>query len=317
MFVLSLILTLIIPSLAWGYIFSYNEDRNISKEKFFLGMISWGFAVVSVIIINKLLLSNSNSFLNPFFSLHKENIIWIDKITSTWLPVIVISILSLLSSYLLFHKKAKHNFWYFLDFKKNFLIWILLIIFTSSLISLFFTFFPELNIEISDSIKFKEVAFSSIKLVLFYYVIVAIIEESSKYLNFLWTMFSPKEKFKKWIIYSIIVAFWFAVVENIIYVYNIYKDSGFSSELITTIFLRSIFSVSAHILFSVVISYFYLKEENKKIISKQVIIWILISIWLHVLYDVGLSTNISPIFPILYLIWSYLFITHVFYYKKN
>lgn len=313
MLLLTLALTLIIPSLIWGYVFSYQEEWHISKEKFFLWIVSWGFSVIAVLLINKLLLSQNLILINPFISLHGENIPGLGSSTSLYLSTFGVAIVSILLSILLFKRKVVNNYKSIVWFNTNLAISLLIIFFSIVFISVFFIFFPHLNVEITSWVKFNSLIYWSIKLVIFYYVIVAIIEEVSKYLSFLWSMYSSKENKKRLITYTIVVAIWFAVIENIIYTHNIYKSAWFSSDLVSTIFLRSVFSISSHILFSTVISYFYMKSEKWLEICINTVKWILIAIWLHVLYDVWLSTNSLVWIPFIYLIWTYLFITHIYY----
>ena len=310
-------MTLIIPTIVWGYIFSYQEEWFLSKRRFFIWVISWWFSVLTVLLFQKLLIHFNNPIINPFSSLWNFPKFSILNLSSLFFTSFVILSFCLLFWILLFNKKTRENFKVIKSFLKNSFVftWILI----SLILWIFYVFdlLPNLNFNINWWINFEWISFNTIKLVIFYYIIVALIEELSKYWLFISWNLSKRDLVKRQIAYSIIVAFWFGLIENMMYAVSRYSEFWLSEELFKTIALRSIFSISSHILFTSVLSYFYFKKDKKSIISRNLIIWLTVSVWLHTIYNVWLSLDKFQWLPIVFLIITYIVLTNLFYSEET
>lgn len=172
-------------------------------------------------------------------------------------------------------------------------------------------------------VNFWDIAFSSLKLIIFYYILVWIIEELSKYLWFFSSSFLYIKTVRTWVLYAVFVALGFSFVENILYFKNIFDSTGMTGQLVTTYFFRSIFSVILHVLCSFVVAYYFSKALIKYRslyikfpYIKVFFFWLFMAIILHMIFDLALTFGLT-IFIFMYLIWAYFYITWVFYKEIN
>jgi len=104
-----------------------------------------------------------------------------------------------------------------------------------------------------------------------------------------------------------------------LYLYNYYSQVGLSKDLLQLYFFRSVFSVVVHILSSSVVAYYFSKAlllyrdhdlsfPYLKIFS----FGLLISILLHLFFDVALTLGFSAVMFI-YFIGGYLYVSSIFY----
>ena len=166
---------------------------------------------------------------------------------------------------------------------------------------------------------FGDIAFNSLKLIIFYYLLVAFIEESSKHFNFLQSSIFHIDSIKTWVLYALFVALWFSLIENMLYLYNLYIQKGLWWELLKLFFFRSTFAVIVHVLCSSVVAYYFSKalilyrEKDLsfpylKIFSFGLVIGVLLHMFFNVAMDLGFS---SVMF--LYFIGWYLYVSSIFY----
>jgi RsiW-degrading membrane proteinase PrsW (M82 family) len=179
--------------------------------------------------------------------------------------------------------------------------------------------FSRVDFAISEPISFWNIIFNSFWLIIFYYLVVAFIEESSKHFNFLQSSVLSINSIKDWVLYAIFVALWFSLIENMLYLYNYYISYGLTSELVQIYFWRSLFSVIVHVLSSSVVAYYFSKAlllYRKKDLSLSYLkifsYWLFVSILLHLFFDVALTLGFTFIMFI-YFIWSYLYVSSIFY----
>jgi RsiW-degrading membrane proteinase PrsW (M82 family) len=104
-----------------------------------------------------------------------------------------------------------------------------------------------------------------------------------------------------------------------LYLYNYYIVYWINSELLKIYFFRSAFSVIVHILSSSVVAYYFSKAlllyRDKDLSLPYLKIfsyWLLISILLHLIFDVALTLGFS-IVMFLYFIGGYLYVSSIFY----
>ncbi|MDD2892281.1 MAG: PrsW family glutamic-type intramembrane protease, partial [Candidatus Gracilibacteria bacterium] len=133
-------------------------------------------------------------------------------------------------------------------------------------IGIFFSLFHFLLLKLNifdntlanGGVTISGTVFGTLKLVLFYYVIIAIIEETSKHFCVLTSSLPSIDSVKKGVLFSIFIALGFGFIENILYIKNVADQYGFwSSEVFTTGTFRSIFSLMTHIICSVIVGLYF------------------------------------------------------------
>lgn len=304
------------PIVIWGYVFSYIDDNPLNKKRFFVGILWWAIAVLPIL------------YLDPFISLFGFEYLNIFRfIAAVKNPVSAFEFSLSLAGVLLCIIGASFILWAWV--KKNKQLWIiymkntvvflwisLLIAIFTYLIHIFFTPFDR---EFLSGLEFGDILFNSFKLVIFYYILVSFIEETSKHFNFLQSSVLYIDSIKTGVLYSIFVALGFALIENLLYLYQLYQHTGLSWELLKVYFFRSVFSVIVHVLCSSVVAYYFSKallmyrwKDLSFAYVKMFLVWIFISILLHLIFDVALTLWFGFIMFI-YFIWGYLYVSHLFY----
>ncbi len=318
--IIYLLLTLIsfFPIVIWAYIFSYIDDNPINKKRFYVGLIGWVLSVVPILYMDKILEIINIKYLNIFYFISEISSIFssLEFGLSLFLFFLVIVTISFL-------------FWGIIHFFKNifnvyvknilvFFIFILFLSFFVFLLNILLSWF-DFIIPAENSINFWNIAFNSLKLVIFYYILVAFIEETSKHFNFLQSSILQINSIKSWVLYAIFVALWFSLVENVLYLYSYYIEYWISGWLLKIYFFRSVFSVIVHILCSSVVAYYFSKalllyrEQSLSIPYIKIFsFWIFISLLLHLFFDVALTLGFS-IVMFIYFIWGYLYVSSIFY----
>ncbi len=297
-----------IPILLWWYIFSSFWNQQLNRKRFLAWIIGWAVSVLPILYLEKFIDKLNLWFLNVFYFV--ENI-WSSPFSFVFSLIMLIIFILFLSFIIWFLFE-----WFVRSkkiFLKNFWIFVLFSIIISIFIYLFnyFDFFDK-TLNETSSISFWNTIFNSLKLMIFYYILVWILEEISKHFNFLQTSFLHISNIKEGILYSVFVALWFSFIENILYFYNIYSILWFSSELVTTYFLRSIFSVFVHIFASFIIWYYFSKAyldfkknwknfEYIKIFLSWIFLWILV----HSIFDISLSLGFSFIIFLYFIFWYF------------
>jgi len=306
----------LIPIVIWGYIFSYIDWVNLSRKRFVVGLIWWLISVIPIFSMWKYLESSWFNFLNIFekvseissiFSVINFNIsLILFLFILVWFAFIAIS----------WTTRSKKILKIYL---RNIAIFSLFSVF----IALFIFIFSLLWIwtqEILNWPSFGVVSFNTLKLVIFYYILIAFIEEASKHFNFLQSSILQIKTVQNWVLYAIFVALGFALIENILYLNQIYTTNWFNKEFFSTYFYRSIFSLMVHVLSSALVWYYFSKSylENKCNIVKYtktlktVFIWIFLWVLFHFLFDLSLTLWFSFVI-ILYFVGGYLYISSIFY----
>ena len=307
------------PILVWGYIFSYIDNDSLNKKRFFVGLLAWAVSVFPILYMEKILEIVDFKYLNTFYFAYEIK----DFFTSLefWFSLAIFILLIAIFSFL---------FWWFIKkigelakiYFKNILVFLIFILILSVFIFLFNIIFSQidsLNFRVADSVAFWDIVFNSFKLILFYYLIVAFIEEASKHFNFLQSSVLKITNVKTWVLYAIFVALWFSLVENILYLYNYYITYWLNSELIKIYFLRSAFSIIVHVLSSSVVAYYFssalILYRNRNIsfdYFKMFWYGLLLSILLHLIYDVALTLGFWIIMFVYFIFW-YFYVSSIFY----
>jgi RsiW-degrading membrane proteinase PrsW (M82 family) len=304
------------PIVIWAYIFSYIDDSPLNKKRFFLGVVWWALAVVPILHMDKILDIIDFKYLNIFY--FASQIKWFLTSLEFGLSMSLFLLIIVFFSFIFgwFISKIRDIFKIYL---KNILVFLFFVLLLSLVVFVFNSIFSRFDFTISESILFWNIVFDSFKLIIFYYLIIAFIEESSKHFNFLQSSVLSIKSIKDWVLYAIFVALWFSLVENMLYLYNYYIVYWINSELLKIYFFRSAFSVIVHILSSSVVAYYFSKAlllyRDKDLSLPYLKIfsyWLLISILLHLIFDVALTLGFS-IVMFLYFIGGYLYVSSIFY----
>lgn len=304
------------PIVIWAYIFSYIDDNPLNKKRFFVGVLWWGLSVVPILHMEKIIDFLKLDYLNTFYFASQIK----DFFTSIqfWLSLALFLLVIIIFSFVLWN--------FFMRFKEIFKIYIknilvfLVFIAGLSLLMFWINFLLDLvNFEIEENIRFWNIIFNSLKLIIFYYFIVAFIEEASKHFNFIQSSVLEIDTVKNWVLYAIFVALGFSLIENMLYLYNFYIAYGLSWELLKLYFFRSTFAVIVHVLSSSIVAYYFskalLKYKDKDLsfpYLKIFLFWLFVSVVLHMIFDVALTLGFWIVMFIYFIGW-YLYVSGIFY----
>ncbi len=310
-----------IPIVFWGYIFSSLQEKDLNKKRFLVWILAWSLSVLPILYMDKII-EYIKILTIDFFAKATEISNFITSLEFSISLAVFTTILILISFWVsfIFIKKTE----IIRDFFKNFLIFLFFIVIIGSLfylLDILWNNFWILNssIDNSNNIYFWNTIFNTFKLIIFYYVLVAFIEETSKHFNFLGISVLNIRKIEDWVLYAIFIALWFSFIENILYFYNLYLSDWISFELTKTYFFRSVFSIMVHVFASSVIAYFFTKaylkyKSEKKFFPylKTFFIWFSIAILLHFIFDFALTLWFGFIIIIYFVVW-YLYVSSIFY----
>lgn len=311
----------LIPIVIWAYIFSYVDDSKINKKRFLFWIIWWWLSVIPILYMDKIFSVLNLDFFNFFLSLKLIKSFFTSFIFSISLNIFIIFI-AFFSLILWFF--LRKNFNILKIYLKNILTFFILVFilwFFIYLLNISFSGIDYFNNYLSNDkiISYWDIFFNTVKLIIFYYLVIAFIEEASKHFNFIGSSILDIKKVSDGVLYAIFVALWFSFIENILYFYNFFIQNWFNYELVKLYFFRSIFSVIVHILSSSIVAYWFSKailEYRKtnfnfsylKIFLSSLLIWIFI----HFLFDFSLTLGFNFII-ILYFVFGYLYVSSIFY----
>ena len=306
----------LIPIVIWGYIFSYIDWVELSRKRFVVGIIWWLLSVIPILSMWNFLENSGFQILNIFKkSTQIDNIF--SAISFNFSLILFLFILVWFAfiaiSWTYRNKKILKIY------LKNIIYFSLFTIIIASFIYIFSLTWLWTS-KIANWPIFWNITFDTLKLVIFYYILIAFIEEASKHFNFLQSSVLQIKTVQKWVLYAIFVALWFVLIENILYLRQIYINWWLTSEFFSTYLYRSIFSLMVHVLSSALVWYYFSKSylQNKcnlsKIISpiKTIFIWIFLWVFFHFMFDLSLTLWYSFMI-ILYFVWWYLYISSIFY----
>lgn len=310
------------PIVIWWYIFAYIDDNPINKKRFIVWIFWWILSVFPILYMDKILSLFNLQYLNIFSFAYKLKDFFstIEFWGSLSLFLIFLAVSSLLPWYRFIKNKEILKI-----YLKNIIVFLFWVIFLSILLLLLnylfglenaLDFFSNIKVE---QVGFKDIIFDTFKLVVFYYFIVAFIEETSKHFNFIQSSILYIDSIKIWVLYAIFVALWFSLIENILYLKSSLEQIWINSEFFKLYFLRSFFSVMVHIICSSIIAYYFCKAlilyRDKNLYFpyfKIFFTWLLLWIMLHLIFDISLSIWFEFIMFV-YFIWWYLYVSSIFY----
>lgn len=307
-----------VPILIWAYIFSYLDNSKLSSHRFLAWIFAGWISVVPVLYLEQILKIIWLSNFNIINSIAIENFIPVNISISLIITIGVVAIFSLLAWLLFLDNISK----IIKTYLKNALI---LCLFTILFLVVYYLVKDVwiLSWVIKNPVNIWKVVFDTTWLILLYYIIVWLLEESSKHFNFMPSSLVDADNIQKWVLYAIFIALWFWFIENILYLFNITVHSWYSGDFFSTWIFRWIFSLFVHILCSSIVAFGFMKiylewkwfgGSNLKYIRAFLMAFIF-SIIVHAIYDISLTLGFSMIIFI-YLIFGYLYLTRIFY-KEN
>lgn len=306
---LLIILVSFFPVVIWAYIFTYIDESHLSKRRLlswvFAGAISVGPILFMQDILDMLGIQGINIF--SLFSSAVSSYSWIPSFLSLFLFFSAFLFASFMTQFIL---KRKINFTE--NYKGSifvFLWWIIWVLFLFFLLNAL----PFLSRDIWNLVNIDWVVLNSLALVIGYYAVIALLEEWSKHFQFL-SGSTWEVSLRKWVLYAIFIALWFSFIENILYTYFLYMSNWFSSELLKLYFFRGVFSIILHILCTSILAYSSLRAFEFSLPRKTqiFIVWFVVSIILHALFDIALTLWFS-LALIFYFIGWYLYVSSLFY----
>jgi len=304
------------PIVVWAYVFSYIDDNPLNKKRFIIWIVWWSLSVIPMLYMDKIIDFFSFEKLNVFY--FASEIKWFFSSLEFWISLSLFLFIIVLLSFLLgwFIWKRRELLKIYL---KNVLVFLFFILFLT--ITLFWLNYliDLVDFNIEKWVSFWNIIFDTFKLIIFYYLIVAFIEETSKHFNFLQSSVFYIKSIKDWVLYAIFVALWFWFIENMLYLYNYYLAYWLGWELLKLFFFRSSFSIIVHVLSSSVVAYYFSKalllyrEKDLSLPYLKIFSFgLLTSILLHLFFDVALTLWFTFIIFI-YFIWWYLYVSSIFY----
>ena len=304
------------PIVLWGYVFSYIDNSVVNKKRFLVWVLWWVLSVIPILYMDKIGDLLHFPYINSFY--------FASQIQNFFTSMQFWASLSLFFAFVVI---CSFLFWVFVHkwkniitrYTKNILTFLLFIVWLSLAVFLINFVLSWIDMEIKDTVAFWDVIFNSLKLIIFYYVIVAFIEEASKHFNFLQSSSLQITSIQQWVLYAIFVALGFAFIENILYFSSSYNQNWFSSDFMKIYFYRSTFAVIVHVLCSSVVAFYFTKAlllYREKELSfpylKIFLFGLSFWVWLHLLFDVALSLGFTFIM-FLYFIGWYLYVSSIFY----
>lgn len=240
---------LLLPLVFWRYLFVSFFEYKLSRLQFFLGIGIGG------LLTTMMLFHHTFSFFFPFWDIFFYLSLTQDTFFSWKLFFLLLQLFSFLF-FIIFGIS-----WYFQKYKQeaalrylsswisfaSFLfVWLLLI-------RGLFWVFP--HIMESFQISFWDIVFSSFGSILSYYIIISFLEEGGKYIAQLWFAGKKEAQLFTWyILVAASIALGFAFFENIFYASQEFLRTWFSQELLSLLFFRGLFSLTVHVLSSLLIA---------------------------------------------------------------
>ena len=279
------------PLLLWLYSYQSFPWEYVARRYVLLWMLLWACMTLPL-----LLQWQSFQFLLEalFSSLYMWNLffafIWLSSVV-VWFHILLYSIFFLLSLLM----KEKPKAYYFIGSA-----WVMLVC-SAVMVSFYWIFsflwLGQASLSGGGKMIFW-IVYSSVLTLAWYYLMVSLLEEFSKYIAHLSQSHRSDywKSFLRFVLFSLSLALGFSFFENIVYTYVFYTQNGISASLIYIAFFRSLFSLSLHLLcallFSLGMWYFwkYSTSKNYQIFLKKWYFFLLLwSLFSHAFFNLSLS----------------------------
>lgn len=312
-----------IPIVFWGYFFSFVDSSVFNKKRFFLGILAGSMSTLPILALDRVFEVQSFSALHIF---ENSATLWgiasygVNFFSFLFILLLVIWTITLFS-FVMTQLKRKDFSIFFKSFMW-FLVTIICILFIFFLVQILGGIFPSIEAgSLTNAPAFTTTVFNSLKLVIFYYVIISFLEESAKHFSFLGSGIPENINLKQAVLFSIFVALGFSFLENILYWLKIIEEHGLWMELFAIVFYRSVFSLFIHVFSSALLWYFFAKayiKYKEGIVNwwfiKELLFWIILALLFHSSFDIFISYNMSIFIFVYFIIW-YFWVSKLVFYK--
>lgn len=237
------------PLLLWLYSYQSFPWEYVARRYVVYGMFLWAAMTLPILL-------QWQSFQFLLHTVFSYLYLWNIFLTFIWLSVIIIWFHALLYSIfflLLLLRKGVPKASYFI---RSACVMIVCSAFILFLYWIFlFLWWGQVSLSSGEKIIFWIVYSSFISLV-WYYIIVSLLEEFSKYIAHLSQSHRSdyERSFLRFILFSLSLALGFSFFENTLYTYMFSLQHGISPSLIQIAFFRSLFSLSLHLLCALLFS---------------------------------------------------------------
>lgn len=304
-FLFSLII-LLFPILFWMYIFTSFEHLWVSRLQFIIGMWAWVIATLPLIFED----------LFVIWGLVEEIFFSFSFIGTSFLGWVLFMKLALFFAFifgiffLINYIFSQENIYKFKPSLWGF--WLLLFLFSFIIFAIY-----KLgeNVALSESIHSGSFVFSWLWAIVWYYLIISLLEEGMKYFSSLNISWERKTlSFEKMLVCSAVIALGFSFFENILYAYSYMKHNWVDGGLLHIVFFRSLFTISLHVLSSMILAaWFYMIIMLSGKYNKTRIMFLSfasLGIISHALFDVAITFGyIGVVF--LYIFFLYILVGYI------
>lgn len=281
---LGIFFTLLSPVFFWMYVLQSFPNLGIWRKQFFIGMGAGVLTTLPLIYDNVWIIGELVEDIFFSFSYISESFLGIEIFIRIFL---FFSLISLWILAFIYYKKR----YFSVSFIKYFLWYTCIIgIFIFFIYIIYVTLWSSNSWEI---IRPWDYVFQGFALILWYYIIVSLLEEGLKYFGNTQVLLWETGNFYNVVWYACVVWLGFAFFENILYAYNYYSTSMWFDWIFQLIFFRSVFTVSLHILCAILLAVGLYIFSNAITIKKQFLVGLF---WLwggailsHAFFDVALS----------------------------
>ena len=297
---------LLFPVYFWSYVFLSQYDSGVSRKQFLMWILS-GWAITLVFTYANTLGLLWRYLDMIFWSLSTLNIIgiFVWLLLLIWLFILCIGAISLPAQ----RKISSFSRVYFISV-------LYYIVLTMWAMLLIYTWWIFLSRQIGlVTLPYLSYSFISFGAILWYYIIVSLIEEAMKYFTTSWSynlQYSPR--FIDFLILWSSVALGFAFAENIIYTYAYIQQYWPGIWLLSLVFFRSVFTIILHVigvLFMTAGFWFILFSQSHILRRlKAFLVCGAFSLLSHTLFDVSLTYNYIG-FIFLYIVIIYFTLTYL------
>ncbi len=303
-------LFLLMPLLVWLYLYEYFSHEYAQRRHIVFWMLLWSSITLPIT------LSSQTPLVFVYENIFSYLSEWEIMMTLVWL---LWSIFVVYGLFFFFNSLLKRSFWGVFFMLYSVLAISILSVFTLMVFSFLSSFGWLSDILLSNSRTLFGTIFSTFMSLVWYYLIVSLLEESWK---FMWHLTQVHKdhytlSLSHFLTFSVSVAVWFSFFENILYTVMYYSEQGIGLHLLSLAFLRWCISLGIHILcallFSLGMWYFWNIFRGRGV--KDFFMWwyillIVGSIIFHTIFNLSLTfgyiLGVFLVFVGLYFVVAYI-----------
>lgn len=277
------------PLIVWLFLYETLSVEYVKRRYILFGMLIGACITLPIILSAQSPLIGVYEYI--FSQMYMENIfqVILASIAILWFLHLLVSLI-----FWLFSKHA----WVLRSCLKSFLLLSLLGVWVFGLYALAWLVWLWQQTALAEPRIIYGVVFWSFFSVIWYYLFVSFLEETGKYIGHLSQSgeSSYTQSFSRFMIFSISLAIGFSFFENILYTWSVLERDGLHMWLVQLAFFRSLFSLSLHILCSILLSlgmwYFWqtmARGDYSIYLKKWYFFLLLSSVLAHSFFNVSLS----------------------------